>query len=65
MFKNEVIMGYPISCRLWVATNRRHKSQKKGTTTPVISDRVKPKPGEPKSQYTYFYSYAYNYYDED
>nr|CAH8871920.1 unnamed protein product [Trichobilharzia regenti] len=47
MFKNEVIMGYPISCRLWVATNRRHKSQKKGTTTPVISDRVKPKPVKP------------------
>ncbi|CAH8644275.1 unnamed protein product [Schistosoma guineensis] len=29
MFKNEVIMGYPISCRLWVPTNRRHKSQTK------------------------------------
>uniref|UniRef100_A0A3Q0KFG3 RRM domain-containing protein n=2 Tax=Schistosoma mansoni TaxID=6183 RepID=A0A3Q0KFG3_SCHMA len=29
MFKNEVVMGYPISCRLWVPTSRRRKSQTK------------------------------------
>ncbi|CAH8581214.1 unnamed protein product [Schistosoma turkestanicum] len=28
MFKNEVVMGYQISCRLWVPANRRHRSQK-------------------------------------
>ncbi|KAH8866458.1 hypothetical protein KSF78_0003429 [Schistosoma japonicum] len=49
MFKTEVVLGHPISCRLWVPSNRRCKSQTAKINMEVnntVLNNKMPKPNE-------------------